>query len=62
MIYLIALISFLLGFLTNLIAFPYLLVRFVKGAWGYLGRISTSSIFRWSVSLITSFTLSALII
>lgn len=62
MVILIAIISFLLGFITNLIALPYILEHIVKGVWKYVKRISTLSIFRWSVSLITSFALSALII
>lgn len=62
MITLIALISFLLGFIVNLISLPYILEHLVKGAWIYAMRISTLSIFRWSVSLIVSFALSALII
>lgn len=62
MIYLIALISFLLGFIINLISLPYILEHIVKDAWRYVRKISTLSIFRWSVSIIVSFALSALII
>lgn len=62
MIYLIALISFLLGFTINLISLPYVLEHIVKDAWRYVRKISILSIFRWSVSIIVSFALSALII
>ena len=62
MISFIALVSFLLGFIINLIALPYILEHIVKDAWIYVRKISTLSIFRWSVSLIVSFALSALII
>lgn len=62
MIYLIALISFLLGFAVNLILLPYILEHIVKDAWRYVRKISTLSVFRWSVSIIVSFALSALII
>ena len=59
---LITIISFLLGFIINLIALPYILEYIVKDAWGYVRNISTLSVFRWSVSIIVSFALSALII
>lgn len=62
MIYLIALISFLLGFAINLILLPYILEHIIKDAWRYVKKISTLSVFRWSVSIIVSFALSALII
>lgn len=63
MIYLIiALISFLLGFVINLISLPYILEYIIKDAWRYVKKISTLSVFRWSVSIIVSFALSALII
>lgn len=62
MIILITIISFLLGFIINLIALPYLLEHIVKEAWQYVMKISTLSVFRWSVSIIVSFALSALII
>lgn len=62
MIYLIALISFLLGFVVNLISLPYILENIVKDGWRYVRKISTLSVFRWSVSIIVSFALSALII
>ena len=63
MIYLIiALISFLLGFVINLISLPYILEYIIKDAWRYVRKISTLSVFRWSVSIIVSFALSALII
>ena len=62
MISFIALVSFLLGFIINLITLPYILEHIVKDAWMYVRKISTLSIFRWSVSLIVSFALSALII
>ena len=62
MICLIALISFLLGFAINLISLPYILEHIVKDAWRYVRKVSTLSIFRWSVSIIVSFALSALII
>lgn len=62
MIYLIAFISFLLGFAINLISLPYILEHIVKDAWRYVKKISTLSVFRWSVSIIVSFALSALII
>lgn len=44
MIYLIALISFLLGFTINLISLPYVLEHIVKDAWRYVRKISTLSI------------------
>lgn len=62
MIYLIALISFLLGFTINLISLPYILEYIVKDVWRYVMKISTLSVYRWSVSIIVSFALSALII
>ena len=62
MIYLVALISFLLGFTINLISLPYILEYIVKDVWRYVMKISTLSVFRWSVSIIVSFALSALII
>lgn len=62
MIYLVALISFLLGFAINLISLPYILEYIIKDAWRYVRKISTLSVFRWSVSIIVSFALSALII
>lgn len=62
MIYLIAFISFLLGFAINLISLHYILEHIVKDAWRYVKKISTLSVFRWSVSIIVSFALSALII
>lgn len=62
MIYLITLFSFLLGFAINLISLPYILEYFVKDTWKYVKKISTLSVFRWSVSIIVSFALSALII
>lgn len=62
MIYLIALFSFLLGFAINLILLPYILEHIVKDAWRYVKKISTLSVFRWSVSIIVSFAFSALII
>lgn len=62
MIYLITLFSFLLGFAINLISLPYILEYFVKDTWKYVQKISTLSVFRWSVSIIVSFALSALII
>lgn len=62
MIYLIALISFLLSFAINLISLPYILEHIIKDAWRYVKKISTLSVFRWSVSIIVSFALSALII
>lgn len=62
MIILITIISFLLGFIINLIALPYILEYVVKDAWRYLRNISTLSVFRWSVSIIVSFALSTLII
>lgn len=62
MIYLIALFSFLLGFAINLILLPYILEHIVKDAWIYVKKISTLSVFRWSVSIIVSFAFSALII
>lgn len=62
MIILITIISFLLGFIINLIALPYILEHLVKDAWRYVRKISTLSVFRWSVSIIVSFALSALII
>lgn len=62
MIYLIALISFLLGFIINLISLPYVLEHIVKDVWRYVRKISVLSIFRWSISIIVSFALSALII
>lgn len=62
MIYLITLFSFLLGFVINLISLPYILEYFVKDTWRYVKKISTLSVFRWSVSIIVSFALSALII
>lgn len=62
MLILITIISFLLGFIINLIALPYILEYIVKDAWRYVRNISTLSIFRWSVSIIVSFALSALII
>lgn len=62
MIILITIISFLLGFIINLIALPYILEHLVKDAWRYVRKISTLSVFRWSVSIIVSFALSTLII
>ena len=62
MIFLITLFSFLLGFVINLISLPYILEYFVKDTWRYVKKISTLSVFRWSVSIIVSFALSALII
>ena len=62
MLILITIISFLLGFIINLIALPYILEYVVKDAWRYVRNISTLSVFRWSVSIIVSFSLSALII
>lgn len=62
MLILITTISFLLGFIINLIALPYILEYIVKDAWRYVRNISTLSVFRWSVSIIVSFALSALII
>lgn len=62
MLILITIISFLLGFIINLIALPYILEYIVKDAWRYVKNISTLSVFRWSVSIIVSFALSALII
>lgn len=61
MLILITIISFLLGFIINLIALPYILEYIVKDAWRYVRNISTLSVFRWSVSIIVSFALSALI-
>lgn len=62
MIILITIISILLGFIINFIALPYILEYVVKDAWRYVRNISTLSVFRWSVSIIVSFALSALII
>lgn len=62
MLILITIISFLLGFIINLIALPYILEHIVKEAWRYVRKISTLSVFRWSVAIIVSFALSALII
>lgn len=62
MIFFITLFSFLLGFAINLISLPYILEYFVKDTWRYVKKISTLSVFRWSVSIIVSFALSALII
>lgn len=62
MIYLIAFISFLLGFAINLISLPYILEHIIKDAWRYVRKISTLSVFRWSVAIIVSFAVSALII
>lgn len=62
MLILITIISFLLGFIINLIALPYILEHIVKEAWRYVRKISTLSVFRWSVSIIVSFALSTLII
>lgn len=62
MIILITIIFFLLGFIINFIALPYILEYVVKDAWRYVRNISTLSVFRWSVSIIVSFALSALII
>ena len=62
MIFLITLFSFLLGFAINLISLPYILEYFVKDTWRYVKKISTLSVFRWSVSIIVSFALSAMII
>lgn len=62
MIILITIISFLLGFIINFIALPYILEYVVKDAWRYVRNISTLSVFRWSVSIIVSFALNALII
>lgn len=44
MIYLIALLSFLLGFTINLISLPYVLEHIVKNAWRYVRKIRTLSI------------------
>lgn len=62
MLILITIISFLLGFIINLIALPYILEHIIKDAWRYVRKISTLSVFRWSVAIIVSFALSALII
>lgn len=62
MLILITIISFLLGFIINLIALPYILEYIVKDVWRYVRNISTLSVFCWSVSIIVSFALSALII
>ena len=62
MIILITIISFLLGFIINLIALPYILEHLVMDAWRYVRKISSLSVFRWSVSIIVSFALSTLII
>lgn len=52
MLILITIISFLLGFIINLIALPYILEYIVKDAWRYIRNISTLSVFCWSVSII----------
>ena len=62
MIIIIIFISFLLGFFIQLIALPFILKHLVKGVWVYAKNISSTSIFRLSVSFIVSFALSALII
>lgn len=62
MIFLIAFISFLLGFVTNLISLPYIVNSFIRGCWKYIKRITLSSVFRWSVSIVVSFTISILIV
>ncbi len=62
MIIIITFISFLLGFFIQLIALPFIIKHLVKGVWVYVNNISSTSIFRWSVSLIVSFALSVLII
>lgn len=62
MIFLIAIISFLLGFCVYLVSFPYILVYVVQGGWKYVKKVGSSSVFRWSVSLIVSFAVSAWII
>ena len=51
-----------MGFAINLISLPYILEHIIKDAWKYVRKISTLSVFRWSVSVIVSFALSALII
>lgn len=51
-----------MGFAINLISLPYILEHIIKDAWRYVKKISTLSVFRWSVSIIVSFALSALII
>ena len=51
-----------MGFAINLISLPYILEHIIKDAWRYVRKISTLSVFRWSVSIIVSFALSALII
>ena len=58
----VAFISFLLGFFIHLIALPYIVGNLAYGCWKYIRNISMKSIFRWSVSFIVSFSISALII
>ena len=62
MIILVALVSFLLGFYLHILILPCILSHVVKDVWAYVKNISSTSIFRWSVSLIVSFSISALII
>ncbi len=62
MIFLVAFISFLLGLFVNLVFFPYLLAYIVKRGWKYAAKLNSSSVFRWTVSLIASFAVGALII
>lgn len=62
MIFLIAFLSFLFGFVINLVSLPYIASSFIRGCGKYVKRITLSSIFRWSVSIIVSFTISILIV
>lgn len=61
-IFIVAFLSFLLGFFVNILALPYIIERFLKVSWKYLSCVSSYSIFRWSVSLIISFAIGIIVI
>lgn len=61
-IFIVAFLSFLLGFFVNILALPYIIERFLKVSWKYLSCVSSYSIFRWSVSLIFSFAIGVIVV
>ena len=61
-IFLVAIVSFLFGFVVNILAFPFVIERLWKGFWKCLNGLNSYSIFRWSVSLIVSFAIGILVI
>ena len=44
-IFIVAFLSFLLGFFVNILALPYIIERFLKVSWKYLSCVSSYSIF-----------------